>query len=120
MPNPFPSDYGFRKVNPLEVALIEKPRLTADAPHESLARFWQTDDESFYHGVWQMEPGVLRDAPGPETVIVLEGRATVTVAETGAVVEVGPGDVGIIEAGHKATWTVHETIRKIYIVNKKG
>jgi uncharacterized cupin superfamily protein len=29
---------------------------------------------------------------------------------------VGPGDIGLLPAGARTTWTVHETLRKVYVV----
>ena len=34
----------------------------------------------------------------------------------GPTLEVGPGDVGVLEAGAETTWTIHEDLRKIYII----
>jgi len=66
-------------------------------------------------GVWQHGPGVSTDVEADEVFVVLSGRATVEV-EGGPVLEVGPGDVGLLPAGARTRWTVHETLRKIYVV----
>jgi uncharacterized cupin superfamily protein len=36
--------------------------------------------------------------------------------ERGPTLEVGPGDVGLLHAGDRTTWTVHEDLRKIFQV----
>ncbi|MFN8168934.1 MAG: cupin domain-containing protein [Candidatus Nanopelagicales bacterium] len=36
--------------------------------------------------------------------------------EGGPTLEVGPGDVGLYPAGTRTRWTVHETLRKVYVV----
>ncbi len=45
----------------------------------------------------------------------MSGRATIEV-DGGPTLEVGPGDVGILEAGARTTWRVHETLRKVFHV----
>ncbi|SEK62151.1 cupin domain-containing protein [Nonomuraea pusilla] len=64
-------------------------------------------------GVWQHGPGVSTDVEAEEVFVVLAGRATIAV-EDGPVLEVGPGDVVLMPAGARTTWTVHETLRKVY------
>jgi len=66
-------------------------------------------------GVWQHSVGVSTDVEADEMFVVLSGRATVEV-EGGPVLTVGPGDVGLLPAGARTRWTIHETLRKIYVV----
>jgi uncharacterized protein len=66
-------------------------------------------------GVWQHGVGVSQDVELDEVFVVLSGRATVEV-EGGPVLEVGPGDIGLLSAGARTTWTVHEALRKVYVV----
>ncbi len=66
-------------------------------------------------GVWQHATGVSTDVEADEVFVVLSGRATVEVAD-GPTLELGPGDVGLLPAGARTTWTVRETLRKIYVV----
>ena len=73
------------------------------------------DSESLAVGVWQHTAGVSTDVEVDELFVVLRGRATIEVAG-GPTLEVGPGDVGVLEAGAETTWTVHEDLRKIYII----
>ncbi len=66
-------------------------------------------------GIWQMTPGVVTDTEADEVFVVVSGRATVEFAD-GTVLEVGPGDVAVLTEGAETTWTVHETLRKVYQV----
>ena len=73
------------------------------------------DSDDLAVGVWQHSTGVSTDVEADEIFVVLSGRATVEVAG-GPTLEVGPGDVGLLPVGARTTWTVHETLRKIYVV----
>ncbi|MCZ3389862.1 MAG: cupin domain-containing protein [Actinomycetia bacterium] len=66
-------------------------------------------------GIWQHTVGVSTDVEVGEIFVVLAGRATIEVAG-GPALEVGPGDVGVLEAGAETTWTIHDDLRKIYII----
>ena len=66
-------------------------------------------------GVWEHTAGVSTDVEADEVFVVLSGRATVEV-EGGPVLELATGDIGVLEAGDRTRWTVHETLRKVYVV----
>lgn len=68
-------------------------------------------------GVWACTPGRMTDVEADETFVVLEGRATIE-AEGEEPVDVGPGDVCVLAAGTKTTWTVHEPLRKVYVIRE--
>lgn len=65
-------------------------------------------------GIWEHTAGTSTDVEVDEVFVVLAGRATIEPAG-GAAVEVGPGDVVALLAGTATTWTVHETLRKVYV-----
>ncbi|MDG4663021.1 cupin domain-containing protein [Mycobacterium sp. 236(2023)] len=66
-------------------------------------------------GVWEMTPGVATDVEVDEVFIVLAGSATVEFGDGSPTLTVGPGDVVRLAAGAETTWTVTETLRKIYL-----
>ena len=70
-------------------------------------------DGKVERGVWQHTAGVSRDTESDELFVVLSGRATIEV-EDGPTLEVGPGDVGLLHAGDRTTWTVREDLRKVF------
>ncbi len=74
-------------------------------------------DGTLVTGVWTCTPGRMTDVEADETFVVLEGRATIE-AEGQEPVEVGPGDVCVLAAGARTTWTVHETLRKVYVIRE--
>lgn len=64
-------------------------------------------------GIWQLTPGVVTDTEADEIFTVLSGRATIEI-KGGSTLRVGPGDVCVFAEGAETTWTVHETLRKVY------
>jgi uncharacterized cupin superfamily protein len=66
-------------------------------------------------GVWEMTPGVATDIELDEVFVVLAGSATVEGVED-APIELGPGSTVTLTAGMRTTWTVRETLRKIYVI----
>ncbi len=63
---------------------------------------------------WECEPSTFPWQYGEtETAYVHEGRVTVK-AENGDTMEIEAGDLVTFPKGMKCTWTVHETIRKVY------
>ena len=70
-------------------------------------------------GVWEITPGTASDFEEDEVFVVLSGRARVefTAVAQGEVpppIELGPGSVVRLVSGMHTTWTVHETLRKVY------
>jgi hypothetical protein len=65
-------------------------------------------------GIWEHSPGTSTDVEVDEVFVVISGRATIAPAD-GPPVEIGPGDVVTLAADTATTWTVHETLRKVYV-----
>ena len=72
------------------------------------------DDGRVTVGVWEHKPGMSSDVESDEVFVVLAGWATVEV-EGGPRLELRLGDVAFLEAGWRTRWTVHETLRKVYV-----
>jgi uncharacterized cupin superfamily protein len=104
-----------RKLDPKTIDLTLKPRDDSDADVWA-ERLYANEGQNQFHGVWQAAPGIHANLPGQETVVILSGRATVT-GEGGDSIEVAAGDLVFIDAGEVATWKVHETIRKVFVIN---
>ena len=67
-------------------------------------------------GVWEMSPGAMRDVEADEVFVVLSGSATVSFEDPELPeVSLAPGAVVRFTAGMRTVWTVHETLRKVYI-----
>ena len=65
-------------------------------------------------GIWEHTVGTSTDVEVDEVFVVIAGRATIA-CDQGPTVEVGPGDVVRLTDGTATTWTIHETLRKVYV-----
>lgn len=67
-------------------------------------------------GIWEMTPGVATDTEADEVFIVLSGRAVIEFTERAIPpIEVVAGSIVRLTAGMRTTWTVTETLRKVYL-----
>ena len=66
-------------------------------------------------GIWEMSVGTATDTEEDEVFVVVSGRASIHFAADDRTIVVGAGDVVRLTAGMQTTWTVTETLRKIYI-----
>ena len=65
-------------------------------------------------GLWEMSEGVARDTEADEIFVVLAGAGRVAFAD-GHTIELAPGTAVRLRAGERTTWTVTETLRKVYV-----
>lgn len=70
-------------------------------------------------GVWSHTAGVSTDTESDEVFVVLAGRASIAFPD-GTVIDVAPGDIGILPPGAQTTWTIHEELRKVYVIRPEG
>lgn len=66
-------------------------------------------------GVWEMTEGVAADVEVDEVFLVLAGSATVEGVQADAI-ELKAGSLVRLTAGMRTVWTVHETLRKLYLL----
>ncbi len=75
-----------------------------------------TPETAVQVGVWEMTPGAMRDVEADEVFVVIAGRATVAFEEPPLPgIELRPGSIVRLTAGMRTVWTVHETLRKVYL-----
>jgi len=65
-------------------------------------------------GVWEITPGTVTAVEEAEVFIVLRGHATLRRGD-GTTVELVAGSIGRLDEGEETSWTVHETLRKVYV-----
>lgn len=104
---------------PLTPDPLDPAQILAGTPEVSGRILWESPDGTRTHGIWQITPGVVTDTEADELFTVLTGRATVDV-EGGPTLALGPGDVCVLREGDRTTWTVHETLRKVYSITTRG
>ena len=56
-----------------------------------------------------------RDIEADEVFVVLSGSASVDFVDGSPSLRLGPGDVVRLAAATQTVWTVHETLRKVYL-----
>lgn len=67
-------------------------------------------------GIWEMTEGAAVDTEADEVFIVLAGSARVDFIEPALPsIEVQAGSVVRLTEGMQTLWTVHETLRKVYL-----
>jgi uncharacterized cupin superfamily protein len=77
-------------------------------------RLWDRDD--FKVGIWEATPGVSKAIrTNDEICQILSGSATITEAD-GTTFDIGPGTLFVMPVGWEGTWTIHETVRKVWVV----
>jgi uncharacterized cupin superfamily protein len=96
----------------LPLAPLPPEQVTAGAPRAGAAAVPAV--AGLAAGVWEHTAGTSTDVEVDEVFVVLSGRATIHV-EGQAALEVGPGDVGVLTAGARTRWVVHEALRKVYV-----
>jgi uncharacterized protein len=98
---------------------LDPAAILAGDPQASDAVIWESEDGRIVRGIWQCTPGVVADVEQDEMFVVVSGRASIAF-EDGRMLDVGPGDMGVLSRGARTTWTVHETIRKAYQITLTG
>ncbi len=93
---------------------IEGDGLIAGTPTAGFVEIGTTVDGAEV-GVWEITPGTAGDRESNEIFVVLAGRATVAFADGRPAIDISAGSVVRLEAGMRTVWTVHETLRKIYV-----
>ena len=108
---------GTFTVHALDVPLVpcelDPAQIEAGSPEVTEALLSAASDERVVRGIWRITEGTVTDVEQDEMFVVLEGRATIEV-EGGPTIEVGPGDVCVLQRGDRTTWTVHEALRKVF------
>ena len=103
----------------LEQGELDPSTIIAGTPAVTETLVSTSPDGSVLRGIWRITEGTVTDVEEDELFVVLEGRATIEV-DGGPTLEVGPGDLGVLERGARTTWTVHEPLRKVFQITLAG
>ena len=79
--------------------------------------FFKDDTKGIVSGTWESEPGTSRweFLTRGEVITVVSGRMSVT-RDGDEPVELTAGDTAYFPLGWTGTWTVHERLRKVFVV----
>jgi uncharacterized cupin superfamily protein len=97
----------------LDPGELDPASVLEGTPEVTEATLWTSEDGRIIRGVWQITEGTVTDVEADELFIVVSGKATVAV-EDGPTFELAPGVLGVLARGARTTWTVHETLRKVF------
>ncbi|MEA5455108.1 cupin domain-containing protein [Sinomonas sp. JGH33] len=93
-------------------------KATAEVPGqtESSRTVWESA-EGIRAGVWEVTPGTFSSTRVGyhELCQIVSGSATIK-EEDGTAFDIGPGSLFITPEGWTGTWTVHESLRKSWVV----
>ena len=78
-------------------------------------RLWAR--EGLKTGIWEVTPGEFKSTrPGYDEICqILSGSGTITEPD-GSSFDIGPGTLFVTPAGGEGTWTIRETVRKMWVV----
>lgn len=66
-------------------------------------------------GLWEITPGTVVDIEVDEVFVVLSGRGRV-MFEDSSYLTLAPGSIVQLRSGDRTTWTIEETLRKVYVL----
>lgn len=98
-----------------------KPTSITGNVQESLLQAWASTTVDAQAGVWEATEGTFaatRDGYD-EICYITTGRVTV-VPDGGEAVELNAGDLLVTPCGWSGVWHVHEKLRKVYVIVRKG
>ena len=99
---------------PLDLQDLAAQKTLSGTPRVGTAVLGQLGDCTV--GVWEMSPSVTTDVEVNEFFIVLSGRGKVSFADGSPDMQLQPGSVGHLKEGAQTTWTITDTLRKIYLI----
>ena len=92
------------------------PMQATDGPSQSL---WEWGYDGVEVGIWECAPGTVSGPTGDydEMMCMVSGR--VTVAHDGGEFDIAPGTAWVTPRHWDSTWTVHQTVRKLYVIDNR-
>lgn len=97
---------------------IHTAELTSTGPHTSDLPF--VDDGELQIGIWECTPGVF-DEPTTdydESMFMVSGRVSVTTPDVAF--DIAPGTLWATPRNWPGLWTVHQTVRKVYVIDHRS
>jgi hypothetical protein len=98
---------------PLTADELNPSDVVAGSPRMASRDLEETADVSI--GVWEITAGAVTDTEVDEVYLVLAGAGEIGF-DDGSTVTIQPGALIRLRAGDRTTWTITETVRKVYII----
>ncbi|WP_077488714.1 cupin domain-containing protein [Sinomonas mesophila] len=92
-------------------------KATSVTPGQTEVSLRAWEGQGIRTGIWEVTPGTFSSTRDgyDEICQIISGTATISEAD-GSTFEIGPGSLFVTPAGWEGTWTVHETLRKMWVV----
>ena len=92
-------------------------KATSVTPGQTEVSLRAWEGQGIRTGIWEVTPGTFSSTREgyDEICQILSGTATITEVG-GTTFEIGPGSLFVTPAGWEGSWTVHETLRKMWVV----
>ena len=93
-----------------------------DRPDQALTSDWPLmNDGGVEIGVWECTPGTWSEPNGEfdEMMFIASGRVTVQPTD-GPSLDIAPGTLWVTPRNWHSTWTVHQTVRKLYVIDNRS
>ncbi|PWV98225.1 hypothetical protein DFR52_105206 [Hoeflea marina] len=99
-----------------------KPTSFSDGQREAAVELWASAGGMTRIGVWECTPGRFGAdrTQSLEICHILSGSATVEGKQGGDARHLRAGDVLVLPLGWKGEWTIHETVRKTYVLTRQA
>jgi uncharacterized cupin superfamily protein len=97
---------------PLDPLALDPATIRAGAPAAGIRPLGEQGAAEV--GVWELGPGIVTDIESDEVFVVVAGRGTVMFSD-GSSIDLRPGTVVRLVTGDRTTWTITETLRKVYL-----
>lgn len=103
-------------------AFAPKPTSFSEGQVEASSELWSSVDGLTKIGVWECTPGRFSAdrTKSSEICHVLSGSATVVGKQGTDARRIGPGDLLVLPLGWEGEWTIHEQLRKTYVITRKA
>lgn len=95
-----------------------KPTTFTEGQVEAAKQLWASENGVTKIGVWECTPGRFSAdrTKSSEICHILSGSATVVGKQGGDERTIGAGDVLVLPLGWEGEWTIHEQVRKTYVL----
>ena len=95
-----------------------KPTSLTEGQKEAALQLWVSEDGQTKIGVWECTPGEFTAdrSTVAEYCHIISGSASVRDHDGSGARDLGPRDLLVLPLGWKGNWTIHEHIRKLYVL----